>query len=379
MKRILYVTDNNVDTIGGEQESTKILVGNVSTEYEVGLAQPGAKTCSTPTIPNAIFSLGDSDRVKKLFKNPFRIPAYLFRLKRTLAEWRPDIVHSQSQVAFFALGLLRRLKLVDAKIIFIHTDRSIFSKYNKFFRGLFRFCLPAFDTLVLTTDLNKQLWADYFSGTNIQTPLRVIYNTPGELFISDSNQVESKSYLTIGFAGRYCDWKNWPLAEEIITSLHVTSKDEFRYSMAVGCLDEASESATKAMFNRMESLVGERFTGGINIPFNEMANFYQQLDILVVTSNPGTESFGRTVVEAMAKGCAVLTTNCGGPTEIIRNKDLMLESAEGFKQKIEFLNKDRDELERVVETNKKIVEQHYSFEANVERHLELYNELQIEA
>jgi glycosyltransferase involved in cell wall biosynthesis len=54
-----------------------------------------------------------------------------------------------------------------------------------------------------------------------------------------------------------------------------------------------------------------RFTGFLR----DVIPVYDASDVLLVTSN--RESFGLTVVEAMARGVPVVATRCGGPEEII--------------------------------------------------------------
>lgn len=378
MKKILYVTDNNVNTTGGEQESTKILVSEAATRYQVELAQPGVQSCATTNQPQRIYSLGKHDRVKQLFRNPLQIPCYLVRLYKTVKHSEADVVHSQSQVAFFSLGLLKRLGFIPKQVRLIHTDRSIFSKYNNFYLRIFRFCLPAFDTLVVTTDLNHSLWSSYLTQQKVSQQLKVIYNTPGSLFEQDAptDAVDSNSNgLTIGFAGRYCDWKNWPLAEDIIAEVESRSASEFHYSMAVGCLDNEAAQATKYMFSQLGQSLGERFDGKVNLPLTAMTEFYHNIDVLVVTSDAGAESFGRTVVEAMATGCVVLTTDCGGPTEIIRDDELVKTTSSEFADEIIKLNQDRMLMNAIKTRNKTIVQQHYTSRANAIKHFELYQQV----
>src|SRR5690606_12451669 len=113
--------------------------------------------------------------------------------------------------------------------------------------------------------------------------------------------------LRLDFAGRYCNWQNWPLAEELLNRLS-QQLPSLQADMAVGCLDESSLNATRAMFHRLSSIMGKNFRGVINLPSYEMTSFYKNIDIFVLTSWPGAESFGRTVVEAMSSGCIVFVT-----------------------------------------------------------------------
>jgi len=54
------------------------------------------------------------------------------------------------------------------------------------------------------------------------------------------------------------------------------------------------------------------------IPVNQIRRVYDQSSI-IVAPHVWVEPFGRTVVEAMARGKVIVTANTGGPAEIIEN------------------------------------------------------------
>src|SRR5699024_9066564 len=105
-------------------------------------------------------------------------------------------------------------------------------------RLLFRLFIPSLDVFVVTTKYNMSLWSSVIK--NITKPIRfeVIENTAGPLFESSNFLKKRELPLTIGFAGRYCDWKNWPLAVEIVEKvLELRASQKIRVKMCVGCLD----------------------------------------------------------------------------------------------------------------------------------------------
>jgi glycosyltransferase involved in cell wall biosynthesis/ubiquinone/menaquinone biosynthesis C-methylase UbiE len=53
---------------------------------------------------------------------------------------------------------------------------------------------------------------------------------------------------------------------------------------------------------------------------NDLVSHYNSCDFLIISSE--SETFGVVAIEAMSSGCPVLTTNCGGPEEIITHQSL---------------------------------------------------------
>src|SRR5690625_2848040 len=116
--------------------------------------------------------------------------------------------------------------------------------------------------------------------------------------------------------------------------------------MAVGCLDEKSEIKANKMFSELSEKLGSRLHSNINININEMDKVYYETDVFILTSKPNSESFGRTLVEAMSRKTVVLTTDAGGPVEIIRSKDNICITADMFVDKIMQLNSDKLLMEK---------------------------------
>src|SRR5699024_168429 len=107
----------------------------------------------------------------------------------------------------------------------------------------------------------------------------------------------------------------------VCIKLEKETEIDFKVKMAVGCLDSESRKETEKMFTRLKEALGEKFIGEINVKFEDMDQFYYDIDFFLLTSNYNTESFGRTLVEAMSRNTVVLTTNAGGAVEVVGNED----------------------------------------------------------
>ena len=109
-----------------------------------------------------------------------------------------------------------------------------------------------------------------------------------------------------------------------------------------------------------------------------VSNCLNASDIFILASL--WEGFGLAIVEAMACGLPVITTNVGGIPEIIQDKisGLLVDpkDSEILAQKIDYLlNLDADSRERLILKGRKIVEQKFSLEKMITKYEELYYKL----
>lgn len=372
---ILLMSDNSLDTIGGSEESTKIILKGLKDKFKLGVAQPGKIT--DPENSVKYFLISKDTRLKKIFKNPFKFLIYINKVRKLIKKQNPKIIHTQAQVSFFIISLLIKLRLIPKSIKFIHTERGLYTKYSSFIRRLFLFFMTELDVLVTTTNFNKTYWEKALIKKNYSLELKLIENTAGKLFETYNPKEEKKAdqKLVVGFAGRYAAWKNWPLAVEIVKKLNKELSNNLHVKMVVGCLDEKAEKETKKMFDELHQTLGNRFEGLINVNIEEMNKFYYNIDIFILTSNYNTESFGRTLVEAMSRKTVVLTTNSGGSVEVVNNKSNVCNNANEFVKRILNLYSNPRLILEEKERNFYRVRETYSLSNNVNKHIKLYNEL----
>lgn len=371
---ILLMSDNGLETVGGEQESTKIIINGVKDKYSLGVVQPGE--IKYPISNVKYYYLTPKTRLKHLIKNPVAFLAYIWKIKKIINRENPKIIHTQAQVSFFIVALLTKMRLVSKSIQLIHTERGLYTKYSDFIRQIFLFFIKELDTLVATTNFNMKYWKAAVEKKGYAVKFKVIENTAGKLFETynpkNNNGFNNKS-LKLGFAGRYCDWKNWPLAVEISRNLNEQLGKELSVKMAVGCLDEQSKIETEKMFDELKGIFGERFEGKINIDMEAMDRFYYDIDIFVLTSNYNTESFGRTLVEAMSRGTVVLTTDAGGSVEVVDNLSNVWATAEEFTDRIIYFYQNKKLMASEKKRNLTRVREKYSLSNNINKHLNLYS------
>ncbi|AXN37656.1 glycosyltransferase family 4 protein [Peribacillus butanolivorans] len=372
---ILFLCDNSLGVVGGGEESLRIIINGVKNEYNVALIEPGIGYHKNPECE--IYELSKYKRIKMVARNPILFIKYLHDIKKIINETKPSVIHTQAQVSFFIVGFLKKMKLINPDLILIHTERGLYTKYNKLVKKIFLSCIREMNILVTTTNFNGEHWKRAIKQKYPRANKRyeLIENTAGKIFeeIDKSRLNNTNNFLTIGFAGRYCDWKNWPLAEEICVKL--SKKIDLHVEMAVGCLDDQSEIETKAMFERLNASLGDKFNGKINVEFADMNQFYYNIDVFILTSNHNTESFGRTLVEAMSRETVVLTTDAGGSVEVVNNIENVCTTADQFVERILDYYYAPDLMRNEKEDNLLRVRKNYSLDNNINKHLKLYNNL----
>ncbi|WP_018175302.1 MULTISPECIES: glycosyltransferase family 4 protein [unclassified Thioalkalivibrio] len=377
MKTVMLCTDNGLETVGGEQESTRIIAEYLQDQFRMVVVQPGR----APDRRNRVEyrSVAHRDRLKKVFRNPFSVLAFVLRLRRLVCEERPDLIHTQGQASLLAVVLLRRCRVLPGGSALVHTERGIFTKYGPVVRGLLRWALRDLDAMVCTTELNRRYWEPIVRQVDGALRIQVIGNPAGPAYEGlgprGPRRDAAGGRLVVGFSGRYADWKDWPLAVEIVRRVEERVPGVVEWHMAVGCSETSELRAVEAMFRALEGGLGQRFVGEVNRPPASMVGFYEELDVFVLTTKPGCESFGRVLVEAMSSGCAVLSTDSGGPQEVIGDVRFIHNDAPGFATALVHFLLNPGELLAVAARNQARVRQHYSLEYCCRRHIELYTEV----
>ncbi len=119
------------------------------------------------------------------------------------------------------------------------------------------------------------------------------------------------------------------------------------------------------------------FTG--RIPHSEISNYYNMLDVLVNISE--YESFGVSVVEAMACGIPVVVTNVGGLKEVVKDDSIGLKvnvaDVNATVAAIEQLLNDKELYNQISVNARKHVVENYNWDENLKQMIAEYSKLLI--
>jgi len=115
----------------------------------------------------------------------------------------------------------------------------------------------------------------------------------------------------IGFAGRFADpRKNMALLFDAVAMCHTRG-------VAVTC-DLIGDEPTPEFTDRLRVLGIEAFVRFLGFRTrDQLVDFYNELDVMVIASHQ--EGLGIVGLEAMACGCPVVTTRCGGTEDYVKD------------------------------------------------------------
>lgn len=117
------------------------------------------------------------------------------------------------------------------------------------------------------------------------------------------------------------------------------------------------------------------FTG--RVPFKEISNYYNMLDVLVNISE--YESFGVSVVEAMACEVPVIVSNVGGLKEVVKDNSVGLKvnigDVDDTAKAIERLLTDKNLYEQMAVNGRKHVIAKYNWQNNLQQMISEYSKL----
>jgi glycosyltransferase involved in cell wall biosynthesis len=261
-------------------------------------------------LKDVLFGNSKFHFIKILIRNSFLPYFYkLYQLKKIISNESPDIILIQGEDSELLSGFLnKRIK----KVNFIHSEVD-FPK-----NILYRFILNSFSRkrFNYTFTVNKKL-----------TRLPRKYNIKHQVikpfidesyFKFNSHRIFDRNKINIGYIGRIVREKGLKellLAFSIVKMRFLSAKLYFagdgKYLEKLKYITEK-----KSLFKEVT------FLNEISEPLT----FYNQVDIVVLPSR--FEALPLILLEAMAVGCVVITTNVGGVFEIINNETngLLLEN-----------------------------------------------------
>ena len=106
------------------------------------------------------------------------------------------------------------------------------------------------------------------------------------------------------------------LIKDLGTLLTACADLPFNFNLKVGGLGNLDEYFTDTSLK--EKMEG-RIIRDEKVNLRRIKNFYSDINLFVLPSR--YETFGMVLIEAMASGIPVVATRCGGPNDIVTDKD----------------------------------------------------------
>ena len=290
---------------------------------------------------------------------------YVSILKRIIRHFKPDVLHAHYATSY---GLVGALSGFHPFIISSWgTDVMKFPSKNFVAKSILKYNYKQADFLCATSNVIK----DYISKI-VNKPVSVIP------FGIDVKQFAPKKVDSLFHEGEFvigCIKSLEPLYKidvllKAFALLSTKHKNARLLIIGVG----SQMTALKNLSTQLGIQDKVVFTG--RIPFNDVANYYNMLNLLVNISE--YESFGVSVIEAMACEKPVVVTNVGGLNEIIQDDSFGLkvsvDNVEETRAAIEKLMLDKDLSNKIALRAREHVVKYYNWEDNIASMIALYKE-----
>lgn len=360
--RILYTIDCGLNA-GGAPRSTSILASEMAKEHEVYMLMPYTGEKGNPAI-HYIQLKSFKKSFPFIFTQPIQKICFIKQVYKILKEVSPDIIHAEMPRGARALGVLKKMGLIKAPLIY--TEREYVTGVRKIYQWLYSILVARpFDLIICLSEKSRPFWMQYRNGGVVSIP------NPGgkeyDLYSEDAKRrsVEQLSdcnpnNLNVVFVGRYLNTKRWDLAEAIINDYNRENKNgKVHFYVAVAY--EESDNEAKSMVERLSNQYN--VTVFSNADVQTMNKLFYACDLHLITSS--IESFGRTAIEAMSRKCVVYSTNAGAISETIGDPTLILPAkASCFVKVIEKYDRYRQQLDELKEKLYQRYQLLYTTEAN---------------
>jgi L-malate glycosyltransferase len=240
--------------------------------------------------------------------------SYIFLLPKLLSiikSYHPQLLHAHYASSYGLLGALSKFKPFALSCwgsdVYDFPNKSIIHKY------ILKFNLKAANQLLSTSQAMKNELKKYTKKEVVVVP----FGVDCELFYSNNTLVKEKDTVYLGTIKSIEDQYGISTILEAVKIL----KDDFKYSDFKLLLAGGGSQQNKYhnMVNVLELNDHVIFTG--KIPHSEIVHYHNMLDVFMNVSIVN-ESFGVSVIEAMACGKPVIVTRVPGLSEIVNNPEL---------------------------------------------------------
>ena len=287
-------------------------------------------------------------------------------LKKSIVEYKPDVVHAHYATSYGLIGALSGFH--PFVISAWGTDVMKFPQQNFINKFILKYNLRKANAICATSNTIKEY-------------LKLVTDKPVNVipFGVDVNEFCKKEVTNLFKKNTFVIGSIKPLEELYNTDVLIKA--------FAGLKKKYPEKALKLLIlgegSQMEFLMrltvdlaisnDVTFTGRIS--FSKVSNYFNMLDVLVNISD--YESFGVSVVEAMACEKAVVVTNTGGLKEIIENSTfgslVEVGNEEQTTREIEKYLLDETLKQNVGKAARAKVIEKYNWEVNLKQMIKLYN------
>jgi glycosyltransferase involved in cell wall biosynthesis len=311
----------------------------------------------------------------KQFKNegnPLKVTYLLslFKIKKIIKEFKPDILHAHYATSY---GLLGALSGFHPFILSVWgTDVISFPNTSFLHKNLLQFNFKKADKIMATSSY-LAAEADKFTEKKIEvTPFGI--NTTQFAPAKVASPFDSAGEpIVIGCIKRLEDTYGIDYLIKAFKMVVEKNKDKKLKLLLVGEGSKLNKYKNLAKELKIEHDV---FFAG-KIPYEKITDYHNMMDIGVYLSL--YESFGVAVLEASACGKAVVVSNVGGLPEVVENNKTGIiiepQNIEQTAEAIDRLTADPELRAEMGEQGRRMVQEKYEWNKCVDKVIEIYTNL----
>lgn len=234
---------------------------------------------------------------------------YVSILKRIIKHFKPDLLHAHYATSY---GLVGALSGFHPFILSVWgADVYDFPSKSKLHKRLFQYNLKRADTIMSTSHVMKGEIERYTKKNIVVTP----FGVDTELFAPKQSTLRKPGCFNIGTIK--------PIEEKygivyIIEAAEILIKKRGHKDLMFYLIGKSHD---EEHYRKIIHALGldERIHLTGRIPFSEISDYHNMLDVFVNVSIDDSESFGVAAVEAMSCAKPVIVTDVGGLKEVVDN------------------------------------------------------------
>lgn len=289
-------------------------------------------------------------------------------LNKAITQFKPDVVHAHYATSYGLIGALSGFH--PFVISAWGTDVMKFPQKNFINKSILKYNLRKADAICATSNTIKEFLKPVTEKSVNVIPFGVDVN----LFCKkDVNSLFEKNAFVLGSIKPLEELYNTDI---LIKAFAALKKKHFDKTLKLLIIGEGSQMESLKQLSTQLGIDNDvKFTG--RIAFSEISNYYNMLDVLVNISD--YESFGVSVIEAMACEKPVIATNTGGLKEIIENSTfgslVEVGNVEQTTIEMEKYLLDAALKERVGKAARAKVIEKYNWTNNIKQMIDVYSQL----
>jgi len=290
-------------------------------------------------------------------------------IKKQLALYKPNILHAHYASSYGLLGT--KTKFHPFVLSVWGSDVYDFPKKSPLHKNLFEKILSKADVICSTSHCMKEETLKYVSQEIKVVP----FGIDTALFAPRGNGFAGKKEITIGIIKSL--EKKYGI-EYLIKAFHEVLKnhpDKELRLLVVG--DGSGTNEYKKLCTELAITDKVTFTG--KVAHNDIINYHHRIDIFVSLSVLDSESFGVSLVEAMACGKPVVASSVAGFKEVLGDAHCgILVPRNNFKEAAKAIDQYLNDPKMAAETGaraRKRVLDNYDWNKNLEQMVAIYKNL----